>query len=92
VTCVVVKGYAASPPHLARAAVKVDDPRRHQWLGSADMSRTVALVLLNPNGELRGALTPFEVDLPWWQEASDVVHVVQERCGPVVDVLRLLSG
>ena len=56
------------------------------------MSRTVTLVLLNLNGELLGALTPFEVDLPWWQEASDVVQAFQERHGLAVDVLRLLES
>lgn len=55
------------------------------------MSRTVTVVLLDPAGELLGALSPFEVATPWWQDVSDVVPVVQERYGLAVDVLRLLS-
>jgi hypothetical protein len=56
------------------------------------MSRTVTLVIMEPSGELLGALGPFEVAMPWWQEASDVVAVVQERYGMTVDLLRLLGS
>jgi hypothetical protein len=55
------------------------------------VSRTAALVLIDLTGELLGALAPFEVDSSWWQEAGDVVPVVQERYGLEVDVLRLLA-
>ena len=55
------------------------------------MVRTVTLIMLDQDGEMLGALTPFETVQPWWQEASDVVPVVQERYGLEVDLLRLLS-
>jgi Phosphotransferase enzyme family len=56
------------------------------------MPRSVTLVLADPAGELLGALPPFTVDLPYWQETSDVVPVVSRRHGLEVDVLRLLTS
>ncbi|SCF41700.1 Phosphotransferase enzyme family protein [Micromonospora purpureochromogenes] len=52
------------------------------------MTRTVTLVLVDPAGRLLGALPPYEVPTPWWQEVDAVV------CGAPVEVavLRLLSG
>jgi hypothetical protein len=35
------------------------------------VNRTVTLVLVDPTGELLGALPPFEVSLPWWQEVGE---------------------
>src|SRR4051812_38172806 len=55
------------------------------------MIRVVTLIVLDVEGELLGALEPFAVDTPWWQQTSDVGPVVQERYGLTVDVLRLLD-
>ncbi|GLW32694.1 aminoglycoside phosphotransferase family protein [Actinoplanes regularis] len=52
------------------------------------MSRTVTLVLVDPAGELLGALPPFSVSSPWWQE---VAEVVAGACAEVT-VLRLLHA
>lgn len=52
------------------------------------MSRTVSLVLIDPAGEPLGALPPFTVGTPWWQEVADVVA----SAGIDVTVLRLLHG
>ncbi|MFI7599593.1 aminoglycoside phosphotransferase family protein [Actinoplanes sp. NPDC049681] len=56
------------------------------------MGRTVTLVLVDAAGEVLGALPPFELDLPWWQETADVVEAVRARHGVHVTVLRLLSA
>ncbi|MGK5443238.1 phosphotransferase family protein [Micromonospora sp. URMC 105] len=52
------------------------------------MSRTVTLVLVDPAGRPLGALPPYEVPTPWWQEVDEVVQ------GALVEVavLRLLRG
>ncbi|WP_436527673.1 phosphotransferase family protein [Actinoplanes sp. HUAS TT8] len=52
------------------------------------MSRTVTLVLVDPAGELLGALPPFPVDSPWWQDVTEVVA----HAGTDVTVLRLLHA
>ncbi|MEU4622262.1 aminoglycoside phosphotransferase family protein [Actinoplanes sp. NPDC023801] len=52
------------------------------------MTRTVSLILVDPAGELLGRLPPFTVEVPWWQEVSDVVAAA----GVDVTVLRLLHG
>ena len=57
----------------------------------ATVPRTVTLVLVDPSGTVLGALPPFEVDLPYWQEVSDVVPGAYERYGVAVRVLRLLT-
>jgi Phosphotransferase enzyme family len=49
-------------------------------------------VLVDGDGALLGALPPFDVELPWWQEMSDVVPAAQERYGVTPDVLRLLTA
>ncbi|MEV0805304.1 aminoglycoside phosphotransferase family protein [Micromonospora sp. NPDC050200] len=52
------------------------------------MTRTVTLVLVDPAGRLLGALPPYDVPTPWWQEVESVV-----RGAPIeVTVLRLLAG
>src|SRR5439155_12353438 len=56
------------------------------------MGRTVTLVLVDPAGAVLGALPPFDVPLPYWQEAADVVAGARERFGVAVTVLRLLSA
>jgi hypothetical protein len=48
--------------------------------------RTVTLVLVDRAGGVLGALPPFEVALPWWQEVGEIA----ERTG--AQVLRLLHG
>ncbi len=55
------------------------------------MPRTVTLVLLDPAGDVLGALPPYELALPWWQEVADVVAGAQESYGVPVSVLRLLA-
>ena len=52
------------------------------------MSRTVTLVLADPAGRVLGALPPFGVEAPWWQEVAEVVA----GAGIDVTVLRLLHG
>ncbi|MDI6101506.1 phosphotransferase [Actinoplanes sp. NEAU-A12] len=52
------------------------------------MSRDVSLVLADPAGRLLGALPPFTVETPWWQEVAEVVA----GAGIDVTVLRLLHG
>ncbi|GAA2866378.1 hypothetical protein Acy02nite_38520 [Actinoplanes cyaneus] len=48
----------------------------------------MTLVLVDPAGELLGALPPFTVDSPWWQETAEVVAAA----GADVTVLRLLHA
>ncbi|MFD6634961.1 phosphotransferase family protein [Micromonospora chalcea] len=56
------------------------------------MSRTVTLVLLDATGRPLGALPPFDVPEPWWQEAASIVDTVRRRHGLEVAVLRLLDA
>jgi hypothetical protein len=56
------------------------------------VSRTVTLVLLDAAGATLGALPPYEVSLPWWQEVSDVVAGARARYGVDVAVLRMLHA
>ena len=53
--------------------------------------RSVTLVLCTPAGELLGALPPFDVPAPWWQEVSGIVAGAQSAYGVDVIVLRLLA-
>jgi hypothetical protein len=48
--------------------------------------RTVTLVLVDPAGQVLGALPPFEVSTPWWQEVGEIAA----RTG--TQVLRLLHA
>jgi hypothetical protein len=48
----------------------------------------VTLVLVDPHGALLGALPPFEVSTPWWQEVGEFATVA----GIDLQVLRLLHG
>jgi hypothetical protein len=52
----------------------------------------VTLVLVDAAGAVLGALPPFDVELPWWQEAGDVVAAARARHGLDVQVLRLLGA
>jgi hypothetical protein len=54
-------------------------------------SRDVTLVLCTPDGTLLGALPPFAVCSPFWQEIADVVAEARRAYGVEVTVLRLLS-
>ncbi|MEU8338269.1 phosphotransferase family protein [Micromonospora tulbaghiae] len=56
------------------------------------MSRTVTLVLLDSAGRPLGALPPFGVPEPWWQEAGSIVAAVRQRHGLEIAVLRLLDA
>ncbi|MDG4830186.1 aminoglycoside phosphotransferase family protein [Solwaraspora sp. WMMD1047] len=56
------------------------------------MSRTVTLLLVDPLGAPLGALPPYQVAMPWWQEVSDVVDGARERFGVDVSVLRLVDA
>jgi aminoglycoside phosphotransferase (APT) family kinase protein len=55
------------------------------------VSRIVTLVLIDRSGRLLGALPPYEVPMPWWQEVSDVVPGARRLYGVDVSVLRLLA-
>jgi Phosphotransferase enzyme family len=48
--------------------------------------RTVTVILVDPAGQVLGALPPFEVSTPWWQDVGEIA----ERTG--AQVLRLLHG
>jgi hypothetical protein len=56
------------------------------------VSRTVTLVLVDVTGSLLGALPPFDVTEPWWQEVHEIVAAARARDGLDVQVLRLLHG
>ncbi|KAB1906131.1 phosphotransferase [Micromonospora sp. AMSO1212t] len=56
------------------------------------MSRTVTLILLDAAGRPLGALPPFGVPEPWWQEVGSIVAAVRQRHGLEVAVLRLLDA
>ena len=52
--------------------------------------RHVTLVLCTPDGSVLGALPPYDVALPWWQETADVVAGAKALYDVDVTVLRLL--
>ena len=52
----------------------------------------MTLVLVDAAGALLGALPPFDVEVPWWQEVGDVVAEARARFGVEVQVLRLLAA
>ncbi|WFE38616.1 aminoglycoside phosphotransferase family protein [Micromonospora sp. WMMD998] len=56
------------------------------------MSRTVTLVLVDDAGRPLGALPPFEVPDPWWQQVASIVDGARRRYGVDVAVLRLLDA
>jgi hypothetical protein len=53
--------------------------------------RQVTLVLCTPDGELLGALPPFDVPTQWWRQVDDVVAGASAVHGVDVRVLRLLT-
>ena len=54
--------------------------------------RQVTLVLCGAGGEVVGALPPFEVEVPWWQDVETVVSGARRAHDVDVVVLRLLEG
>jgi hypothetical protein len=53
--------------------------------------RQVTLVLCRQDGDVLGALPPFEVELPWWPEVAPVVEGARREHGVDVVILRLLA-
>jgi hypothetical protein len=64
----------------------------HEGWRQALPPRVVTLVLCRRDGTVLGALPPFEVALPWWQEVGPVVEAARHRHGLGVTVLRLLEA
>jgi hypothetical protein len=58
----------------------------------APVGRMVTLVLVDPGGTVLGALPPYPVPSPWWQEAAEVVAGARAAYGREVTVLRLLHA
>lgn len=56
------------------------------------MPRTVTLALVDSGGVALGSLPPFEVEMPWWPEAGDVVDAARERFGVSATVLRFVCS
>ena len=54
--------------------------------------KVATLLLCDTSGTVLGALPPFEVEVPWWQEVQGVVAGATERFGVDVTVLRLLHA
>src|SRR4051794_38363559 len=54
--------------------------------------RSARIVLVDPAGDVLGALPPVPVETPWWQDTAPVVRAVHERFGFDVVVLRMLSA
>lgn len=52
----------------------------------------MTLVLADAAGAVLGALPPFDVEAPWWQEVGEVVEEARARYGVEVQVLRLLEA
>lgn len=65
--------------------------RPHPYGSPVDAPRQVTLVLCTGDGELLGALPPYGVPVPYWQEAAPVVAGAAEVHGVDATVLRLLS-
>ena len=53
--------------------------------------RRVTLVLCTRDGDLLGALPPYDVDPPWWPEVAPVVEGARERYGIDVTILRRID-
>jgi Phosphotransferase enzyme family len=56
------------------------------------MPRTATVVLINGRHEILGALAPFELERPWWQESADIVQAVRDQHGIDVVILRILEA
>jgi hypothetical protein len=55
-------------------------------------TRVATLVLVTPDGDIVGSLSPVRVETPWWEDAEPVVRAVRTRFGANVTVLRLLEA
>ena len=53
--------------------------------------RVATLVLVDGDGGLLGALPPFRVATPWWQDVEPIVEAVRGLHGLEVTILRLLD-
>jgi hypothetical protein len=55
--------------------------------------RVATLVLVTSDARLVGALPPFEVDTPWWQDVAALLHAAREHHGPGLrpTILRVLE-
>ncbi|HSK55063.1 MAG TPA: aminoglycoside phosphotransferase family protein [Jiangellales bacterium] len=53
--------------------------------------RRVTLVLCTRDGDLLGALPPYDVDSPWWPEVAPVVEGASARYGIDVTILRRIE-
>jgi hypothetical protein len=53
--------------------------------------RQVTLLLCTREGEVLGTLPPFEIEVPWWQEAGPVVEGARAAYDVDVTVLRLIA-
>ncbi|WBC14198.1 aminoglycoside phosphotransferase family protein [Micromonospora sp. WMMA1998] len=56
------------------------------------MSRTVTVILVDAAGRSLGALPPFAVPDPWWQQVASIVDGVRHRYHLDMAVLRLLDA
>jgi hypothetical protein len=54
--------------------------------------RLVRLVLVMPDSEVVGSLSPFPVESPWWQDAEAVVTAARKHHHVDVTILRLLKA
>jgi hypothetical protein len=54
--------------------------------------RLARLVLVTPDGTLLGALPPFAVEVPWWNEAASVVQGARDRFAVDITLLRLIEA
>lgn len=52
----------------------------------------MTIVLVAPDGQVLGALVPFAVPTPWWQDVRPVVDAVRLRHGADVTIIRLLEA
>jgi hypothetical protein len=53
--------------------------------------RRARLLLVTPDGDLVGALPPFPVETPWWQDVEPVVKAARKHHGIEVTILRLVE-
>ncbi|HEY7042330.1 MAG TPA: hypothetical protein VH419_01540, partial [Nocardioidaceae bacterium] len=55
------------------------------------MTRTVRIALCDPGGEVLGALPPFELETPWWQDTGPAVVEARRRYGVELTILRIVD-
>jgi len=54
--------------------------------------RLARLVLVTPDGRAVGALPPFPVETPWWQDAEPLVDGARKHHAIEVTILRMLEA